>query len=102
MLEDVYEFNDAIEVFTLAEVDSKLVNLVNADAVNVFWFAFEIDAADAELINEPVIVANDVSYAENPVVDCKVIWDEPLTTESPPALKNVDSAPAAPPFQKSY
>ena len=92
VFELVNEFNAATEIFTLAELEFRLVIETSCESFVVF-------AADAELINEPVIVDNAVSYVLNPVVDCSVIWDEPETTESPSALNSLLSAPAAPAFQ---
>ena len=52
------------------------VNLVSADCVNKFWFAFATAAADAELINEPLTtpISVNLSFADavcafNAVVD---------------------------------
>ena len=51
VFEEVYEFNAAIETFTLAELEFKLV-------IETPCESFVDLAADAELIKEPVMVDN--------------------------------------------
>jgi len=71
----VYEFNSAIEVFTLALVLSKFVNLVLVDAVNAF--VPEMDAVNAsKLFSLPSLIsiypftANCVGTVSSPVIPC--------------------------------